>query len=101
MNKKPLLNRQDQEKQLSEMWDEINRLTDEDAHRQDKVQQAMETQHQVYQQLATQSKVLHAAWNFCQIINPENPLAAALLIDANAERLKSILKSYQNTTATS
>lgn len=92
--KKHLLNRKEQDRQISEMWDAVNRISDEDLGRHEAVQNAMQTEQEIYKQLDLQDKVLAAIWPAVCIINPENPMAAALAITANAERLKQILKSY-------
>lgn len=93
-----LLNRQDQDRQIAEMWDAINH-TDEDNGRQEAVEKAMATQQRIYKQLDLQDKIQSAAWNAAHVINPESPLQAMLTIAANAERLIPILKSYQTTHA--
>lgn len=94
--KKQLLNRQDQDRQIAEMWDAVNLISDEDLGRQEAVEMALDTQKKIYQQLDLQDKVLAAIWNAVHIVNPENPLAAALSISANAERLIPVLKSYSD-----
>ena len=87
-----LLNKTNVDRQVTEMWDKISHISDEDNGRHEAVEQALLTQQLLYAQLALQDKALPALWNAIHIINPENPLVAALAINANAEKLVSILK---------
>ncbi len=50
-------------------------------------------------QLNQQDEVAALAWDFCQTLNPDNPVQAAQLILANVERLKHVLKSYEDGTS--
>lgn len=94
-----LLNRQEQERLLNEKWEAIGQMSDEDSHRQDAVDEALQTQKNIYKQLDDQDKALPILWELANTINPENPLGTSLLMLANADRLKTILKSYQTVSA--
>jgi len=89
-----LLDRQEVDRQISEMWTKIDHITDEDNGRHEAVEQALKKQESLYKQLDTQDKSIGVLWEAVNVINPDNPLQAALNIAANAERLKSVLKSY-------
>ena len=92
--KKPL-NRTTVDRQVSEMWDNIHHMSDEDNGKEDAMQHAIKTQASLYKQLDIQDKVFEVLWPAVHAINPDHPMVAALSISANAERLIPVLKSYQ------
>ncbi len=63
------------------------------------IQEACQAESDIFNRLHAQDTISRLAWNFCQTLNPDNPVQAAQLILANVERLKHVLKSYEDGTA--
>jgi hypothetical protein len=93
MNK--ILNRQDVERQISEMWEEVAKFTDDDNGRQDAVDKALAVQQSLSQQLNAQERAFAALWPALIKIDPLNPVGVALQISVNAERLVPVLQAYK------
>ena len=92
--KKPLLNRQQVEKQIAEMWQRVIAIPDNSNERKEASDNAVLIENSLNNQLKLQDQTLPVLWEAACLINPENPLAAALQINGNADRLKVVLRSY-------
>ena len=92
--KHPILTQPHLDNTISGMWNRIQSIPETDASKAQQIENAKTIEEGLRKQYAAQEKALPALWEAANIINPENPLAAALSICANAERLKTVIKSY-------
>ena len=73
---KKLLSRKEVDRELTDMWEKINGIPEEDEARDDQVQAALEKQKRMYQQLDLQDRILAKAWFLCHKVEPTDPLKA-------------------------
>lgn len=73
---KKILNRQQVEKDIADMWERVSRIPNESDDKQSAINAALSQQQQAMHQLDMQDKVLERIWPVCCKINATNPLEA-------------------------